>query len=782
MKLQTTKLTPYLIATVVVLLTCFLQRAPHWFPGAELAQRLEWLTYDWRVRQAANFSPIVATNLGFVFINDTTIARVADENNDLGYAYGLYWPRHLYGRMLRELTTQGAKVVAFDVMFPELRPDHAPVTEPGRERIGSDEFFAREIKENGHVILATARQAMPRALFHTNAWMIGHIDADSDEGVLRRAKPFSDYLDWNERLREFARANGVDPEKTIIQPRQIIFILSNGKPFRIKVDARNRFNVYDLFDKPDPKLPDLYEPAYIKRRVWQTGIVMAARELKLDLKHPEIDWERGMITLRGTGGVVRHIPLDEDGYFYIDWCMTKNHPALTKEALDILLLSDHARQTKNEKAINEIQPRWKDKLVVIGSDATGNDLSDRGGTPLERSTVLVTKHWNVANSMITGRFVHHAGYGLSLAITAGLGLFSMLLTSKLRAPLGSMFVLLLAGAYVGVATYYYVEYRLWLPVILPVLGAVLLTHVSLVAYQVIFEEREKRRVKSVFSKLVSPNVVNELLGSEKLNFGGARRDITVLFADVRGFTKLTDLNQENAEKYVREHNLTGVAAEEYHNQQAQETLSTVNIYLSTIADQIKKHDGTLDKYIGDCVMAFWGAPTPNEKHAVACVKAAFDAQRAMNDLNNQRKEQNKQREAENPARIAAGQAPLPMLQTLALGTGINSGVSIVGLMGSEGHILNYTVFGREVNVASRLEGVSGISRIIIGGSTYDQVLKHDPELAATCVSLPPVQVKGIKDAVRIYEVPWKPVEPAAAEPPPPGTSPPPTSADAPAKS
>jgi adenylate cyclase len=95
------------------------------------------------------------------------------------------------------------------------------------------------------------------------------------------------------------------------------------------------------------------------------------------------------------------------------------------------------------------------------------------------------------------------------------------------------------------------------------------------------------------------------------------------------------------------------------------------------------------------------------------------------------------------------------LRALQLGTGINTGLATVGLMGSDAHILNYTVFGREVNLASRLETVSGSGHIIISDTTYNHLLREDPALASTCVELFPVTVKGIRDAVRIYEVPWQ---------------------------
>jgi adenylate cyclase len=277
----------------------------------------------------------------------------------------------------------------------------------------------------------------------------------------------------------------------------------------------------------------------------------------------------------------------------------------------------------------------------------------------------------------------------------------------------------------------------------------------LLACRVIGEQRERNRVRSVFSKLVSPNVVNELLRAEQLHFGGARREVTVYFADVRGFTEMTDLNQARAEEFVREHKLPPAEAERYFDEQAREVLATVNLYLSVIADMVKKRDGTLDKYIGDCVMAFWGAPSANERHAVECVRAAIDAQRAMAEINRKRVEENAKRERENPERIAAGLLPLPPLSVLSLGSGINTGLVTVGLMGSQAHILNYTVFGREVNLASRLEGVSGRGRIIISDATYKLLLRDDPALAAACLEQPAVLVKGFRQAVKIYEVPWQ---------------------------
>jgi class 3 adenylate cyclase len=124
-------------------------------------------------------------------------------------------------------------------------------------------------------------------------------------------------------------------------------------------------------------------------------------------------------------------------------------------------------------------------------------------------------------------------------------------------------------------------------------------------------------------------------------------------------------------------------------------------------------------------------------------------------LNERRTQENDRIERENQARAQRGEPPQPLLQLLWLGTGINTGMMTVGLMGSDEHGLNYTVFGREVNLAARLESLSGRGRILIGEGTYRALLRESPALAASCVELPSVSIKGFRDAVQVFEVPWK---------------------------
>ncbi len=753
MKLPTFKRGPVLITATVLALVGLIQFLPLWFPAFDTVERVEWMTYDWRARQASGQSTLTATNLGVVVIDDGSLEII-----NKGYGFSYPWPRQLHGQLIQELSAQGAKMVGFDILFSELHlPSLSTNVKLGNgTEMSSDDYFVRQLRKSGQVSLAALDKLLPNELFRTNALTIGDISATKDsDGILRRAKAYQNYRLWHPAILGLAKDLALNLSQVRFENRRLVFLDSKGKPVQddknqdlgVALDLDGKFNPSEITGQAVEVLSN--QKPFTELRVWHMGIVLAAQELKLDFTKAVIEPRR--IILRGQGGVERVIPIDSNGYFFINWTLDVDSDKLQKQRFEEVL---EAAADRAEGKPNLSTP-WRDKLVVVGSFGTGNNISDQGATPLEKNTFLVSKHWNVANSIINNRFIQRSPTWINLLLIGLFGVAAAVTTWKLNAPWSSVWVAVGVGIYVGVAWWLYVQFRLWIPIVVPVVGALMMNHVCLVTYQVIFEQAEKRRVKGVFAKLVSPNVVNELLGAAKLNLGGGRRKITVFFSDVRGFTEMTDVNQVQAEDYVRVHNLTGEAAEAVFDERARETLATVNVYLATIADQIKKHDGTLDKYIGDCVMAFWGAPTPNEKHALSCVLAAVDAQRAMYALNLKRAEENKRREVENTGRALHNKPPLTMLPLLSLGTGINTGVCIVGLMGSDTHILNYTVFGREVNLASRLEGVSGRGRIIIGESTHTELLRDDPALAATCVELPPVTVKGIKQAVKIFEVPWR---------------------------
>jgi len=778
-KAKLARLVPVLITGSVMALVCALQWATIRYGSHpaitnqsketdtlfrfDFVNLVEWMTYDWRMKLAVKYADattVVAPNLGYVECTDKTVATLLDGTLGEDYRWGLFWPRHLYGRVVEELAAEGAKVVAFDVLFGELRPDQTILVSSNRYTT-SDRVFAQAVKRASNVVLAAIPGTVPPELFRTNALALGDIVGDQErDAVLRREAAFRLYRLWDPLIERWARTQGMILETARTEGGRLKIAPSRDSQRKelkvVEVGADGTVDLTSFYQELEEEIPAdavLRSVPFRDQRVWSMGIVMAAREIDLDLDRARIELDQGRIVLPGRNGHDRVLPVDEHGYFYIDWSLQENDSRLTKADFEGLLALGLLRRAGMAP---EGRGVWWGKLAVIGSTASGRNLADLGGTPVSHRSHLMSKHWNVANSVIVNRFIRRSAPGEELLLIILLGGLSGWVTWRLKGLWASVCVLMLVCGYTYLACVAFIQFRYWLPLVLPVAGALLTTHVCTVTYRAIVEQNERRRVKGIFSKIVSPDVVNELLGQDHLALGqGMRRPLTVFFADVRGFTQMTDDNQKKAEEYVRAKGLHGAAAEAHYDTSARETLATVNLFLATIADNVKKHNGTLDKYIGDCVMAFWGAPTPNEQHALACVRAAIDSQRAMHELNVQREAENRRREAENPARLAAGQAPYPMLPQVSLGTGINTGMAIVGLMGSEAHILNYTVFGREVNLASRLEGVSGRGRIIISETTLAELKQHDPQLAATCVALDPVTVKGITQPVSIYEVPWR---------------------------
>ena len=386
-KLKGLKLAPVLVAAGIVAVVCAVQilLSAHPQGWLQFFDRLEQITYDWRARQALKFSPPVATNLGFVEITDTSIERISHKlvNNS---SYGLYWPRHVYGRVARELKTQGAEVIGFDVLFSELRPDHSPLLFVGQpEPVDSDVYFAQLVRQAGNIVLAAEQDSVPPLLFRTNACSLGDITAEKDlDGVLRRARAFRTYRKWHRAFQQIANdpENGIDLRNAVIERGRIVLPRPEGEPIVFRIDAEGRF---DLADFVGPNIPPGMEPhpkAFTEERVWHMGIVLAAQELKLDLDKAVVQLDRGRIVLRGPAGVERTIPVDSDGYFYINWCLTEKDQRLTHSFFDHVIEQDNLHATGATNGLPD-EWKWKGKLAIVGSGATGNDLTDRGATPLD---------------------------------------------------------------------------------------------------------------------------------------------------------------------------------------------------------------------------------------------------------------------------------------------------------------------------------------------------------------------------------------------------------------
>ena len=192
-----------------------------------------------------------------------------------------------------------------------------------------------------------------------------------------------------------------------------------------------------------------------------------------------------------------------------------------------------------------------------------------------------------------------------------------------------------------------------------------MSYLIITFFNFLFTELERSKVRTAFSQYLAPEMVSRLAeSSESLKLGGERKNMTFLFSDIRGFTAISESYKSNPE----------------------ELTDLINNLLTVLSNEILNNNGTIDKYMGDCIMAFWNAPTDQIDHSDLALKASFDMEKALHEFNINFKEDKG--------------------MELKIGIGINTGECIVGNMGSEKRF-DYTVLGDPVNLASRLEGQSG---------------------------------------------------------------------------
>jgi adenylate cyclase len=346
---------------------------------------------------------------------------------------------------------------------------------------------------------------------------------------------------------------------------------------------------------------------------------------------------------------------------------------------------------------------FKDKLVLVGASATG--IGDLRVTPYSSLTFPgVEIHANALDNALNGQFLRRGASEVLIdalfMVVCGIGLgFWLALV-----PPRWMFLTLLCLVPFAVFVYFAFLDGRWLNFIMPS-AFTLIPNVGFVAlYRVLIEDREKRRVRGAFQQYVSPEVVRRLLSDPQL-VQPRKTEVTVLFSDIRGFTTISE------------------------SLDAEELADLLNEYLTEMTRLIFMYQGTLDKYIGDAVMAIWGAPFDEPRHAEPCCLAALSMFDRLTEL---REEWQKR-----------GRPPLD------IGIGINTGVASVGNMGSKLRY-GYTALGDNVNLASRLEGLNKEygTHIIISEFTYRALttgffLTRELDL---------IRVKGKSRPVVIYEL------------------------------
>jgi len=430
--------------------------------------------------------------------------------------------------------------------------------------------------------------------------------------------------------------------------------------------------------------------------------------LDKDPKDPTSKMISKMSLIDDEGNEVETLPVDGAGQLLVNYAGdSKTYPHMS--IWELFNNSSNAKITirKNGTVQEETVKKLdflKDKIMIFGATSTGT--YDLRVTPFSENYPGVEIHANLVDNILSRDFLvspHNEELYMVLTILL-LGIFLSYGVAHLGAIQGLFLNLGTTVALYLIDRFYLFKSGYVIAIILP-LSLISSLYVVMTFYKYLTEERKKKAIKGTFEKYVSPAIVAEVLKHpENINLGGKKQRMTVIFSDLRGFTTISE------------------------KLDPQVLSDVLNRYLTPMTELVFKNDGTLDKYMGDAIMAFFGAPIFYESHAKKACQCALDMIRLLPKINAEFKAQG-----------------LPQID---LGVGVNTGDMSVGNMGSE-TVRSYTVMGDAVNLGSRLEAINKQygTRIIISEFTYQEV-KND----FICREVDWVRVKGKQQPVKIFEL------------------------------
>ncbi len=550
------------------------------------------------------------------------------------------WPRIRMAELIARLDEMGALVVGLDMVFPEpdrMSPSAIAATAPGldseaRAALAAlpsyDAAFA-EALAGARVVLgqAGARAQASRAVDSGPRTSIAFLGADPRAFVIRFPRVLRNVAE----LEDAAAGRGLvslaaEPDGIV---RRVPALMSAG----------------------DQVYPTL---AIEMLRVATGETTLVARASPVGVE--------GVL----IGGVFA--PTDVRGRMWVHFA--PHDPELYVSAVDVIE--------------GRVDPdRFRQRLVLVGASAIG--LLDVKATPLDSALPGVEVHAQLLETILFESALSRPDYapGLELIAAVALGLAMIVLVPRL----GPLWALALgaaaAAAMLGFSWRMYAEERVLIDPVYPAISS-LGVYAILAFLNYLRNERERDQVRSAFGRYLAPKLVERLAADpDQLALGGETRELTVLFADARGFTTIAEVFRDDPQLLTR----------------------LMNRLLTPLSNAILERGGAIDKYMGDAIMAFWNAPLDVEDHEKAACAAALDMRRRLAALNAERK--------------AEAEAADVQFVPLDLGVGINTGACVVGNMGSEVRF-DYSALGDPVNVASRLEGLTRSfgAPILVGSATW----------------------------------------------------------------
>jgi len=632
--------------------------------GLHALQTVELKTYDWRLTRTAR-PETARKDIALVEIDEYSLRNLQP------YAGRWPWPRVVHAMLLDYLARAPAKIIVYDVNFAEADTrtgfDYGGDTLSGA---ASDEALVKAVQAAGNVVLLA--DATYNAASGQSPEMADTGFASTAPGAVQRRVIYPPFA----ALAQAGSSLGHN-----------FFVLDPDGPLRHTVP----FAQAGSHVLPSLGLAAALEAGGIAPR----DVRFDGNRLIMGDRVMPLSWRQ----VRSSDGAERYqwSPINFRGPALLADLKQRTYP--TYSFFDLAA----AEQEIVNGRTPAIDPAlFRDRIVFVGTTASG--LFDVFETPFSNGRMPgINIHAAVADDVLSNRFIHEARPRVRLAtVTAAavaIGLVATALpawwataaTAVFIAVLGTVATRLFAGGY-------------WLNLSQPVLASSVALFGG-VGYQYFVEGREKRKMKKLFGQYVSKDVCAQLMANPGLaRLGGHRRDMTVLFSDIRGFTTLTERGQP------------------------EEIVGKLNEYFTRMVEIVFRHHGTVDKFVGDMVMALFGAPLDDQDHADHAVEAALEMLDALHELN---------------TRWYAGG-----LSELDIGIGINTGPMIAGNIGSEA-IMSYTVIGDAVNLGSRLESLNKEygTRIIISQMTLDRLGSR-----YRVRPLGDVVVKGKTQPVAIFEL------------------------------
>lgn len=629
--------------------------------------------------------------------HDENIVIVGLEENTLQKVGAFPIPRDAYARMVDQLAKGGAKVIAFDFNFPVPEKNSAVETLRELEKQApagmnsklrelerlrdNDAIFADSIRRAGNVVLGHLFLDPERAK------SVAEKDVEAYHYILTK-HPFP-------QIQKVSGSQAFDVNQSWVDADGYV---AHGVYANISLLADAAESV-GFFDN-DADSDGTYRHATLLIHYQGDYFPSLALETVRQAEHIK---EQDSVAYFGSRGLERieigqyKFSTEGDGRALINFA----GPYKTYKQYPMI------------DVINGTVPpeTFQNKIILFG--ATAKAIGDLRNIPYGSPDYMgVEVHANIVDNILHAnepgrgflrRGVTEESIDVAFILLFGIGLGYWF--GKSRPLISTASVIVALAAFSAIVFLAFTHYGMWLGFVIPA-GTLVANYAGITSFRMIFEEREKRRVRQTFARYVSPGVISLIEQNPNKYFqpGGESKEMTILFSDIRRFTEISESLTPN------------------------ELISLLNEYLGEMTEVLFHHWGTLDKYIGDAIMGFWNSPYPQPDHAIRACSTALDMQARLNELNKKW--------------VADGG------RALHSGVGINTGIVKVGNIGSEKRIA-WTVIGDNVNLASRLESATKEYHVnvIVAEGTFEQAKE-----SFVFRELDYIRVMGKQQPVRIFEL------------------------------